>query len=99
MDKNKYLERLKALKYCKDIKAAHSEADDILCDILIKLGGLKILQKLMTISLNGMLDTYNQNLMKLTVFIFCNNFGVSPRGKVQEFDSCISWVRIPPPQL
>ena len=43
MDKNKYLERLKALKYCKDIKAAHSEADDILCDILIKLGGLKIL--------------------------------------------------------
>lgn len=36
MDKNKYLERLKKLQNNYDIEAAHSEADNILCEILME---------------------------------------------------------------
>jgi hypothetical protein len=38
----KYKRQLMELIDCRDIEAAHCDADDILCEILIKLGYKKI---------------------------------------------------------
>lgn len=44
-DTRPYMKRLKAAQQNEDIESAHADADDVLCDLLLKLGYTKIVEE------------------------------------------------------
>lgn len=44
-DTRPYMKRLKAAQQNEDIESAHADADNVLCDLLLKLGYTKIVEE------------------------------------------------------
>ena len=44
-DTRPYMKRLKTAQQNEDIESAHADADDVLCDLFLKLGYTKIVEE------------------------------------------------------